>query len=54
MPTKFRASILPEERLTVIRELAEEYGQVAVIGNGVNDATVWATLSLPPALAVAA
>ena len=48
-------SMLPEDRLTVIRKLAKEYGQMTVVGNGMNDASVRAALSfLPPILAAVA
>jgi Cd2+/Zn2+-exporting ATPase len=36
--TDFRAGLLPEDKLTVIRDLVSQYGQVGVIGDGVNDA----------------
>ena len=33
-----RAGLLPEDKVTAIRELLERHGQVAMIGDGVNDA----------------
>jgi Cd2+/Zn2+-exporting ATPase len=36
--TEFRAGLMPEEKLSVIRDLVKEYGLVAMIGDGVNDA----------------
>jgi Cd2+/Zn2+-exporting ATPase len=33
-----RAELLPEDKVTAIRELLERHGQVAMIGDGVNDA----------------
>ncbi len=36
--TEYRANLMPEDKLTVIRNLVREYGQVAMIGDGVNDA----------------
>jgi Zn2+/Cd2+-exporting ATPase len=36
--SEFRANLMPEDKLTVIRELIYEYGEVAMIGDGVNDA----------------
>jgi Cd2+/Zn2+-exporting ATPase len=41
----YRANLLPEQKVEAIRSLAAEYGQVAMVGDGVNDA---------PALAQAA
>lgn len=35
--TEYRASLLPEDRVTTIHELVEKYGEVAMIGDGVND-----------------
>lgn len=36
--SEYRAGLLPEDKLTVIRQLVEAYGTVAMIGDGVNDA----------------
>ena len=36
--TESRADLLPEDKLTIIRELVRDYGQVAMIGDGVKDA----------------
>ncbi|HAA00279.1 MAG TPA: heavy metal translocating P-type ATPase, partial [Flavobacteriales bacterium] len=36
--TEYRADLMPEDKLTVIRDLVREYWQVAMIGDGLNDA----------------
>ncbi|HMO01506.1 MAG TPA: heavy metal translocating P-type ATPase [Oligoflexia bacterium] len=33
-----RANLLPEDKVTLLKELLETYGQVAMVGDGVNDA----------------
>jgi len=36
--TDYRASLLPEQKVGAIRSLTSEYGRVAMVGDGVNDA----------------
>ncbi|MCD6475615.1 MAG: heavy metal translocating P-type ATPase [Anaerolineaceae bacterium] len=44
--TDVRAGLLPEEKLNAIRELQEQYGPIAMIGDGVNDAPALATATV--------
>ncbi len=36
--TDVRAGLMPEEKLTAIKQLRQKYGRVAMVGDGVNDA----------------
>ncbi len=44
--TDTRANLLPEDKLTAIRELNARYGAIAMIGDGVNDAPALATATV--------
>ncbi|MEO5617604.1 MAG: heavy metal translocating P-type ATPase, partial [Candidatus Eisenbacteria bacterium] len=48
-----RAELLPADKVTAVQELVNQYGTVAMIGDGVNDAPAMATASLGIAMGAA-
>ncbi len=44
--TDFRAELMPENKLTIIRELVNNYNYVAMVGDGVNDAPALANATV--------
>jgi Cd2+/Zn2+-exporting ATPase len=44
--TDYRANLMPEDKVTAIQELTAQYGAVAMVGDGVNDAPALANATV--------
>ena len=51
--TDYRASLLPEDKVTAVEALRRQYGALAMVGDGVNDAPALATADVGIAMGVA-